>query len=73
MRPVLEAALERLFDQQAAKARAVDEQVRSERRASLDYDMLDEPVCRAQLYIDDFGIDASHTPRFGVAAQIGRI
>ena len=56
MRPVLVAGLERPFDQQAAKAGAVDEQVGRQAAAAVQRDAVDEAVLRSLDDLDDLAL-----------------
>ena len=70
MRPVLEPGFELLLDQEAAKARAVDEEIRAHLLAALQHHRFDEAVGAAQPRIHDLAFGAPHAARLGVAAQI---
>ncbi len=70
MRPILIAGAQRLLDQHAAKAAAVDEQVGLEGLAALQRYRLDEAVLGPERGAADLAFDALHAARFRKAAQI---
>ena len=70
MGPVVVTGLQSLFDQQAAKPRAVDEQLAGNLRPGFQRHGFDEAIGAAQRYVDDLALDAFHATRFGVAAQV---
>src|SRR5581483_3303897 len=72
VRPVFVSRAQRLFDQQAAKTGAVDEQIAGDALAALQYDRLDETVFALHDF-DDFSLGAPRAARFGVAAQKFRV
>jgi hypothetical protein len=73
MRPVLVAGVERLLDQQPAKAGAVDEQIRLDLRAIVQVQRADEAILGAQLHAQHLALDARDAARLGVGTQILRI
>ena len=70
VRPVLVAGLQRLLDQQAAKARAVDEEVRLDAPVVIQMQRADETILWAQLHVQHFALDARDTPCLRVPAQV---
>jgi len=73
VRPILKAGSKRLFDQQAAKAGTVDEELARDRLAAFQGDRLNEAIAGPLGVVDDLALDASHTPAFRVSPQVGRI
>src|SRR6185369_16249252 len=67
------ARLQRLLDQQATEARAIDEQIAFDPLPAVKLDGFDMSVGAAQLDVDDFALDAPHSGLLGVAAQEARI
>ncbi len=73
MPPVLVAGAELLLDQQAAKARAVDEQVAGEDGAVGEGHGADMAAFRIERGIDDLAFGSADAVRFGMAAKEARI
>ena len=74
VRPVVVAGLQRAFDQQAAKARAVDEQIALDRVArSRSVTCATSPSPSRMPDVDDLAFDAPHAARLGIAAQVARV
>jgi len=71
--PVVVAGMQRLFDQQSAKTRAVDEQVAVERGAGIEREPFDEARFRMQVDIDHLALGAPYRARLGILAQKARI
>ncbi|EEF25313.1 conserved hypothetical protein, partial [Ricinus communis] len=71
--PVLVAGLVHAFDQQAAEARAIDEQVALDAAAVLQLQGRDEARFRMLLDVADRALDALHAARRRVLAQVQRI
>lgn len=69
MAPVLVSGGERLLDQEAPEAAAVDEQVRVQSPAVRKADRLDEAVGIPKTDADDLAFDTLHAARFGEATQ----
>ena len=69
VRPILIAGFQLLLDQQAAKARAIDEQVARDLLAVGERHRFDEAVSRAQRGVDDLALDPPDAARLGIAAQ----
>ena len=67
--PVLIAGLQRAFDEQAAKARAVDEQLPLDPAAILQRHMADMAGFAVQRHIANLALDPHHPALFGIAAQ----
>ena len=67
-RPVLIAGLQRLLDQQAAKAAAIYEEVAVDARAVLQIEALDEAGFGMQRDVRHPAFDAAHAARLGEAA-----
>src|SRR5690606_24527933 len=67
-RPFVIARLERLLDEQATKAGAVDEEVAFDRRAALHRERLDPPVLTALANADDLALDALDAAPLGKCA-----
>ena len=68
--PALVPDLERGFDQQAAEAGAVDEEVSLHALAAFQLQRLDEAVLGTQPHIHDLTVDATYAALLGVVAQI---
>src|SRR5690242_9725716 len=62
--PRLVPSLERLLDQEAAKAGAVDEEIRRKLLASFERDRFDEAIGASQAHVDDLTIEPAHAPLF---------
>ena len=73
VRPVLVGHLQRLADQQAAEARAVDEQVALQCGAGIQPDGLDAAALGVGLHADDPALDALHAEALAEAPQELRI
>ncbi len=73
MAPVVETGLQRLFDQQASKARTVEEQVAGNDRAIFQGERGDEAAFGVLFDADDLALPADHAAFFAVTAQIGGI
>src|SRR5580704_10795047 len=73
VRPVLVSGLERLSDQQPAKAGTIDEQIRLELLAVIQVHSAYEPILAAQLDVHDLALQSHHAARLRVLAQILRI
>ena len=73
VRPVLVAGLQRLLDQQAAKAGAIDEQVAVDPLRRLRAPPRRRSRRPARSDVDDLAFDALHAARLGVAAQVPRV
>ncbi len=71
--PVLVAGMQRTFDEQAAKARAVDEQVAIDAAAIGQLQRGDEAVGRPQLDVDHGAFEALRAELQRVVAQVGGI
>jgi hypothetical protein len=69
MSPILVAGVQCLLDQQSAKARAIDEQIRVQLLAARELDRIDEAVLRSKDDLDHLAFGAAHAARLGVAAQ----
>ena len=71
--PVLVTGLQGLLDQQAAEARAVDEQLALDALAAVEHDRFDEAVLAAQDRVDDLALGTHDAELLGVAAQVARV
>jgi hypothetical protein len=69
VRPVLIARLQRLLDQQPAKAGTVDEEVALDLAAVLQAHRFDEPVLAAQRDVDDLAFEPGHALGFGIMPE----
>jgi len=67
--PVVETRLQRTFDQQPAKARAIQEQVAFDALAAVHLHRFDEAVGGAQLHVHHLAFAAAHAALLGIAAQ----
>jgi hypothetical protein len=68
VRPVLISGFERALDQQAPKARTVDEEVALDRPPVIECDAGDIAGLAIQTDIDNFSLDPLDTARFSAAA-----
>ena len=73
MAPVDIAGLERLLDQQSAKARAIDKQVAGYGLAAIERHAGDKARIRILSHLTDTAFDACDATRLGVGAQEKRI
>ena len=73
LRPILITGAERLFDQQSAKPRAIDEQLPGHRCAAFKRQGSDVAACRVAADAGDPAFDTHHAARFGIAPQIDSI
>ena len=67
VRPVFVAGLQRAFDEQPAKARAVDEEIAGDHLAVLELERFDEAVVGFVRDLLDLAFDALHAPGLGRA------
>jgi len=73
MGPVFEPGLHRLFDDQPAKARTVDEQVGGKRFPAFKHDRIDIAIIGPQIDIDDLAFLPHDAAFFGIGSQETRI
>ena len=73
MCPVVVAAVQGLLDEQAAKAGAIDVQVRGHATPVFESQRFDEAVGGAQRDVDHLAIDAGHAAGLGILSQVGRV
>src|SRR3546814_5224660 len=66
VRPVVIAGLHRLFDQQSAKARTIDEEIGLDPLAAFQSDGFDKAVIEPQRDIDDLALGPHHAALFGI-------
>src|SRR5687767_3499699 len=69
--PLLVARMQGLLDQQAAEARAVDEEITCNDCAVSERNRLDPAIFAAQPHVDDLTLGALDTSLFREAPQIG--
>ena len=73
MRPIVEARLQRLLNQQAAHARAIDEEVAGDALAALHHHSVDETVRLALRHAGNLALGAHDAALLGEAAQEARV
>src|SRR3979411_2599935 len=73
LRPVLVTGLQRLLDQQTAKARSVDKEIRLAALAALERQRLDKAGLAPKLNIHHFAFCPTDSTSFGVGTQVARV
>src|SRR3982074_190971 len=73
LRPVLVTRLQRLLDQQTAKTRSVDKEIRLDALAALERQRLDKAVLAPKLNIHHFAFCPTGSTSFGVGTQVARV
>ena len=73
MRPVVEARVQCLLDQQSTHARAINEEIASDALAAFEHHGVDETIGITLDHLGNLALGAPHAALFGEAAQEARI